>query len=412
MAVFDNLNKSTSSGVAPSLVDYYERKLLENAQPEMVHARDAQKRPLPENNGKHVNFRRMIPFEAVTTPLSEGVTPAGQTIRQTAFTAMVKPYGAHVEITDELDLYHLDNLHRETSNLLNDQAALSLDTICRDAMCAGMNVQYAGSATSRGALAATDKLTAADIKKAVRTLKRNNCKPFPDGFYHAIIHPDAVFDLTANSTEWIDVAKYQDKSKIERYELGCLYKVKFFESTNAKVFKAAAYLYGTKSSLTVTSIDTAARTITVSDAISEDEARALTGKMVDVEYTKSTAKTVTNMCVERVDAANKKITFRWFPGSAVTDEWTSANSAKIVPTGGGASGVNVYGTLIYGQDAYGDVELGGSGKNVRVIINPPGSSGAADPLAQRGSIAWKVQGFCCVILQDSFIVRLEHSASA
>ena len=118
------------------------------------------------------------------------------------------------------------------------------------------------------------------------------------------------------------------------------------------------------------------------------------------------------MCVERVDAANKKITFRWFPGSAVTDEWTSANSAKIVPTGGGASGVNVYGTLIYGQDAYGDVELGGSGKNVRVIINPPGSSGAADPLAQRGSIAWKVQGFCCVILQDSFIVRLEHSASA
>ncbi len=412
MAVFDNLNKSTSSGVAPGIVDYYERKLLENAKPEMVHARDAQKRPLPENNGKHVNFRRMIPFEAVTTPLSEGVTPAGQTIRQTAFTAMVKPYGAHVEITDELDLYHLDNLHRETSNLLNDQAALSLDTICRDAMCAGMNVQYAGSATSRGALAATDKLTAADIKKAVRTLKRNNCKPFPDGFYHAIIHPDAVFDLTANSTEWIDVAKYQDKSKIERYELGCLYKVKFFESTNAKVFKAAAYLYGTKSSLTVTSIDTAARTITVSDAISEDEARALTGKMVDVEYTKSTAKTVTNMCVERVDAANKKITFRWFPGSTVTDEWTSANSAKIVPTGGGASGVNVYGTLIYGQDAYGDVELGGSGKNVRVIINPPGSSGAADPLAQRGSIAWKVQGFCCVILQDSFIVRLEHSASA
>lgn len=411
MAVFDNLNKSTSSGVAPGIVDYYERKLLENAKPEMVHARDAQKRPLPENNGKHVNFRRMIPFEAVTTPLSEGVTPAGQTIRQTAFTAMVKPYGAHVEITDELDLYHLDNLHRETSNLLNDQAALSLDTICRDAMCAGMNVQYAGSATSRGALAATDKLTAADIKKAVRTLKRNNCKPFPDGFYHAIIHPDAVFDLTS-ATEWIDVAKYQDKSKIERYELGCLYKVKFFESTNAKVFKAATYLYGTKGSLTVASIDTAARTITVSDAISEDEARALTGKMVDVEYTKSTAKTVTNMCVERVDAANKKITFRWFPGSAVTDEWTSANSAKIVPTGGGASGVNVYGTLIYGQDAYGDVELGGSGKNVRVIINPPGSSGAADPLAQRGSIAWKVQGFCCVILQDSFIVRLEHSASA
>lgn len=411
MAVFDNLNKSTSAGVAPGIVDYYARKLLENAKPEMVHARDAQKRPLPENNGKHVNFRRMVPFDAVTTPLTEGVTPAGQTIRQTAFTAMVKPYGAHVEITDELDMYHLDNLHQETANLLSDQAALSLDTICRDAMCAGLNVQYANSKASRGALAATDKLTAADIKKAVRTLKRNNCKPFPDGFYHAIVHPDAVFDLTADS-QWVDIAKYQDKSKIERYELGCLYKVKFFESTNAKIFKAASYLYGSKANLTITAVDAANRTVTVSDTITEDEARALTGMMVDVEYTKSTAKTVTNMCVERVDADNKKILFRWMPASSVSAEWTSANSAKIVPTGGGASGVNVYGTLIYGQNAYGDVELAGNGKNVKIIINPPGSSGAEDPLEQRGAIAWKVKGFCCVILQDSFIVRLEHGATA
>lgn len=30
MAVFDNLNKSTSAGVAPGIVDYYARKLLEN----------------------------------------------------------------------------------------------------------------------------------------------------------------------------------------------------------------------------------------------------------------------------------------------------------------------------------------------------------------------------------------------
>lgn len=411
MAVFDNLNYTTSAGVAPGMVDYYERKLLENVKPEMVHARDAQKRPLPENNGKHVNFRRTIPFDAVTNPLTEGVTPEGQTIRQTAFTAMVKPYGAHVEITDELDLYHIDNMHRETANLLSDQAALSLDTICRDAMCAGMNVQYAGTAANRGALTANDKLTAADIKKAVRTLKRNNCKPFPDGFYHAIVHPDAVFDLTS-SEEWVDIAKYQDKSKIERYELGCLYKVKFFESTNAKVFKKDAYLFGATESLTISAVDAPNRTVTISNTLTEDDARALTGKMVDVSYTKTSATTLTNMCVERVDVAAKKITFRWMPATTVTSEWTTANSAKIVPTGGGASGVNVYGTLIYGQDAFGNVELGGNGKNVKVIINPPGSAGADDPLEQRGTIGWKVKGFTCVILQDSFIVRLEHSASA
>jgi N4-gp56 family major capsid protein len=73
--------------------------------------------------------------------------------------------------------------------------------------------------------------------------------------------------------------------------------------------------------------------------------------------------------------------------------------------------VNVFGTLVYGQNAYGDIELDGNGGNVKVIINPPGSSGAADPLEQRGTIAWKVKGYCATILQDSFLVRIEHGAT-
>lgn len=409
MAVFDNLNKSYSPGVAPSVVEYYERSLLENMKPEMVHNRDAQKRTLPEHNGKTVKFRRFTPFAAITEPLAEGVTPAGQTLTETAFTAMVKPYGGHVELTDEINFYLLDNMHQETAKLLGDQAALSLDTISRNALNAGMNVQYANSKTSRGALAATDKLTFAEIKTAVRNLKRKNVKPFADGFYHAIVHPDVVHDLTADSM-WVDVAKYQDKVKTERYELGTIYKVKFFESTNAMVFKAQTYIYGTKASLTATAFDAATKCMTVSDSISEDDARAMTGLLVNVQITKSSVDSVTPMCIERVDATNKKVYFRWVPAS--TTDWTTTNTLKVVPYGGGASGAEVYSTLIYGENAFGTIELGGTGRNVQIIINAPGSSGALDPLAQRGTIAWKVKGFCTVILQDDFIVRLESGATA
>lgn len=409
MAVFDNLNKTYSPGVAPSVVEYYERSLLENMKPEMVHNRDAQKRTLPEHNGKTVKFRRFTPFAAITEPLAEGVTPAGQTLTETAFTAMVKPYGGHVELTDEINFYLLDNMHQETAKLLADQAALSLDTISRNALNAGMNVQYANSKTSRGALASTDKLTFAEIKTAVRNLKRKNVKPFADGFYHAIVHPDVVHDLTAD-TMWVDVSKYQDKVKTERYELGTIYKVKFFESTNAMVFKAQTYIYGTKASLTATAFDAATKCMTVSDSISEDDARAMTGMLVNVQITKSGSNSVTPMCIERVDATNKKVYFRWVPAS--TTDWTTANALKIVPYGGGASGADVYSTLIYGDNAFGTIELGGTGRNVQIIINAPGSSGALDPLAQRGTIAWKVKGFCTVILQDDFIVRLESGATA
>ena len=409
MAVFDNLNKTYSPGVAPSVVEYYERSLLENMKPEMVHNRDAQKRTLPEHNGKTVKFRRFTPFAAITEPLAEGVTPAGQTLTETAFTAMVKPYGGHVELTDEINFYLLDNMHQETAKLLADQAALSLDTISRNALNAGMNVQYANSKTSRGALASTDKLTFAEIKTAVRNLKRKNVKPFADGFYHAIVHPDVVHDLTED-TMWKDVSKYQDKVKTERYELGTIYKVKFFESTNAMVFKAQTYIYGTKTSLTATAFDAATKCMTVSDSISEDDARAMTGMLVNVQITKSGSNSVTPMCIERVDATNKKVYFRWVPAS--TTDWTTTNALKIVPYGGGASGADVYSTLIYGENAFGTIELGGTGRNVQIIINAPGSSGALDPLAQRGTIAWKVKGFCTVILQDDFIVRLESGATA
>jgi len=405
MALFDNLNLTTSQGVAPGVVDYYERTLLENVRPEMVHGRDGQKRTLPEHNGKHVQFRRMVPYAAVVEPLKEGITPDGQEIRQTALTAMVKPYGRHVELTDELNFYQLDNMHQEVAKLLSDQAVLFLDTICRDALMAGMNVQYAGGKSSRLEITAADKLTPDDIKKAVRTLRRNNCQPFEDGFYHAIVHPDAIYDLTADE-QWIDVAKYQDKEKIERYELGCLYKVKFYESSNAKVFKNEAYLFGTTASLTVVAVDAAARKVTFSNTITHDNARALTGKLVAV----TNSDTTTLMCIDRVDASAKTITFRWMPDDTVSENWGSGTT--IIPTGGAADGSNIYGTVIYGQNAFGDIELGKGGENVKIIINPPGSAGAADPLEQRGTIAWKVKGFCCTILQDAFIVRLEHGATA
>lgn len=401
MAVFDNMNYSYSQGVAPGIVDYYERTLLENAKPEMVHARDAQKRTLPANNGKRVQFRRMTPFAAVTQPLTEGVTPAGQTLTQTALWAMVKPYGAHVEMTDELDMYHLDNLHRETANLLSDQAALTLDTIERDAMNAGLNVQYTGSNTVRSTITAADKLTAADIKKAVRTLKRNNCKPFADGFYHAIVHPDTIFDLTSDS-QWIDVATYQDKSKIEKYELGCLYKVKFFESTNAKIFDGTGYVYGTTASFSVSSLDATKKILTYTTTLAPDAAREMTGKLLKLEGASGSA----DVCIDRIDEEAKKIYLRW-PVTA-----TLGSGMALKPTGAGASNAPVYSTVVYGQNAYGDVELAGNGKNIEVIVKPNGSSGALDPLNQRGTVAWKVKGYCCTILQDAFIVRIEHGATA
>lgn len=412
MAVFDNLNYTYSPGVAPSVVQYYDRAVLPNMKPEMVHNRDAQRRTLPEHNGKTIQFRRITALPAITTPLIEGVTPEGQTMQETCFTAMVKPYGGHIEVTDEMNFYLLGPKHKEAADTLADQAALSLDTISRNALNAGMNVQYAGSNTSRGTITSSDKLTYQDIKKAVRTLRRANAKPFPDGFFHGITHTDVYFDLTSDNM-WVDMATYQDKQKVEKYELGTIYKCKLFESTNAMIFRPQTYLYGTTAEIAASADYNAdERYLTTGTTISPDDARALTGMLVNVQYTDSSNNVATPMCIEKVDYNQGRIYFRWAPAEAITDNWTTAKSLKIVPYGGGASGCDVYSTLVYGENSYGSVELEGGGRNVRIIINPPGSAGAEDPLEQRGTIAWKVKGFCTVILQDDFIVRIESGASA
>lgn len=77
-------------------------------------------------------------------------------------------------------------------------------------------------------------------------------------------------------------------------------------------------------------------------------------------------------------------------------------------TGDGDSGIDVYATLIMGRDAYGITRI--SGEAMKNIIKPLGSAGSADPLDQRATSGWKAT-FVAKILNDSFMVRLEHAVS-
>lgn len=413
MAVFDNLNYTYSAGVAPSVTEYFERKLLDHVKNNHVYGMDTQKRSLPAHNGRTVQFRKWVPFGVIDEPLKEGVTPDGQTLTMTELRATIKPYGRHVELTDEMDWALLDSPKKDIASLLAEQAADSIEAITRDGWATGTNVQYVGQ-NSRAAITSANILTYAEIKKAVRTLKKNGAKPFPDGFYHAIVGPETVHDLTSDAM-WVDVAKYQDKTAVNRYELGTIYKVKFFESSMPMTFTNKNYLYGTTASLALTGWDATTKTATIAKTslgATEDAVnfaiRCLVGQMVTL-YDASASATAVTGYIERVivDGSNAKVMLRWATGTL-----TYASGDLIKPTGGGASGATVHGTIVYGQDACGEVSLDGTGKNIQIIIKPNGSSGALDPLNQRGTAAWKVKGFCATVIQDAFVVRIEHGVSA
>lgn len=86
-----------------------------------------------------------------------------------------------------------------------------------------------------------------------------------------------------------------------------------------------------------------------------------------------------------------------------------SSNAKVFTGAGVGGAVDVYATLIMGRDAYGKCAFPGQSQ-VEFFVKPPGSSGSADPMNQRGTIAWKVSEKT-KILEEARIRRIEHAVS-
>ena len=240
-----NTNVTTDSGLSAENKTFYDRTLLESAKPNLIHSQFGQKRPIPKNGGKKIEFRRYGALPKALTPLTEGVTPDGRKLTVTAVEAEVHQYGDYVALSDVLDLTAIDNNVLEATKAIGNQAGLTLDTITRNILQAGTNVQYCPkvgasgttAVTSRADIDATCKLTVDEIKKAVATLKANNV-PKISGSYVAIIHPYAAYDLMSDPN-WEDMHKYTSAENMYEGEIGRIAGVRFVESSEALIVKTS-----------------------------------------------------------------------------------------------------------------------------------------------------------------------------
>lgn len=238
LQLFGNTNVTTDTDLAVEMKTFYSEFLIDNAQPELVHDQFGQKQAIPQNGGKIIEFRKYSPLDKALTPITEGVTPTGKKLKATAVTAEVKQYGDYIELSDMLMLTAIDNNLVQATKLLGAQAGQTLDTITREVLAGGTNVQYAeGQVTARnqlvgGAASGNHYLTVDAIRRAVRFLKSQNARPIAGSFV-GIIHPDVAYDLM-NDPKWINVKTYSDPSGIYEGEIGKLENVRFVETTEAK----------------------------------------------------------------------------------------------------------------------------------------------------------------------------------
>ena len=418
-------------GLSDEMRIYYADYLIDNAEPNLIHDQFAQKHQIPKNNGKSVRFRKYDPLPKLTAALSEGVTPTGQSLNMGAVEATLRQYGGYVELSDLLLLSAIDNNLVMATKLLGSQAGRTLDTITREVLCGGTNVQYGEDAvTARYLLVGGEEegnhyMSVDCIKRAVRFLKNQNAEKI-NGAYACIIHPDCAYDLT-NDVNWKHPHQYCDSKELYEGEIGMIEGVRFVESTEAKVFHAPDL---TSTSRTMTCLANAYSTLDSVGTASEDfgtgskyrlkigsgaagyrAERGMIGRAVlffDASESSWQYAEVTGAVYSESGDNYLFLDRALVTGGTGSEAVTTAAADILYPGEAGLGGRDVYATLVIADNAYGTTELSGGG--LQHIVKQLGSAGTADPLNQRATVGWKATK-AAARLVEAFMIRIETAST-
>lgn len=238
------VNTTASPGLSAEMKTFYDKNLIRTAKPKLVHAQFGQKRNIPKNGGKKIEFRRYAALPKATAPLTEGVTPPGQTMEVLKVEAELKQYGDYVKMTDVLQLTAIDNNIVEATDLCGAQGGQTMDTVVRDVMQSGTNVFYAPKidadgneieVNSRASLDKTAELTCDLVDQVVAFLEAQNAPRFEDGYYRCVIHPYAAYDIKRDP-RWRKPHEYSDPKNIYNGEIGEYGGVRFVNTSEAKIY--------------------------------------------------------------------------------------------------------------------------------------------------------------------------------
>ena len=239
-----NPNVSTQTSpktMAPTMKDFYDTALLENARPVMVWDQFAKHQTI--THGKRAEWRKFDTFAPATTPLVEAQPPTGKSFGMSTVTGDLAQYGDFTTVSDVLELAAFDDIIYGATEEMGSSMGETYNILTRDMLSLGNSVAFAPNlagdtekaVVARGGLDGTSRLTPKVVHAAATWLKKHRA-PKINGYYVAVIHPSVAHDLI-ESNEWKEFQKYTTSDKIFKGEIGELYGVKFIEFDTAKVIK-------------------------------------------------------------------------------------------------------------------------------------------------------------------------------
>lgn len=221
----------TTATLTGEMMTFLIANFLARSVQQNIHSEGATTRVHPLNAGKTMTWNRYTPLSAATSALTEATNPSATNITGATVSATVAEYGATDTISSLLYGTSIDRAAKEKSEVMAQNASETLDTLVRNELFSGATVQFAGAKAALTSIGASDVLSLVEVRKAVRTLKKNNATPYGDGYFLGKVGPDTSFDLMAD-TVWVNAHSYKDGGELYKGEVGKIQRVRFLEASS------------------------------------------------------------------------------------------------------------------------------------------------------------------------------------
>jgi len=218
--------------------EYYDKKFLSMTKSQLVHEVGAQVRPLPKSSGKIVNFQKYTQLATITAALTEATNPTCVNLSATQVSVTVSEFGTYAKISKLLSLTAVDPNMSGKVEVMGQNAGRSRDYLVRAKSLTGLGTtQRAGGGAAASNVAATNTLSAAEIRKALRTLRGNEAMEYEDGYFLGKTNVHSEYDLMGDTT-WVNAHTYKDGEALYAGEIGKLLGVRFL-TAKANGYEAA-----------------------------------------------------------------------------------------------------------------------------------------------------------------------------
>lgn len=238
-------------------------KALMSAQPQIVFDNFGLQSKMPKNKKLTMQWRRVVPFTANTTPLQEGVMPTARVFAYQKVTATLAQYGELVIITDVVDETSEYPVFSDASIEVGANVGRSKEQLTYAVLKAGTNIVYNnGSARTdvntpptlnklRSCIQALDNQKATPVTKMLEPSTEYGTRGIEPG-YIAFCHTNMKADIR-NLAGFTPVVEYGSRKPIHPREFGSVEEVRFITSADLSPFASGG---GTKAGSGTTMIST------------------------------------------------------------------------------------------------------------------------------------------------------------